>query len=79
MAATPGVVVEVRTLTDDSNEAINKIAVELMAGQADILIESTFVAWQNRAAQNLFADWYSIMVSDSRFNRGDYFTSVFVP
>jgi len=77
MHENPGVYIEVRTLANDPLGVHERIELELMSGQADILLDMSYTPWRTNAAQNFFADWLPIMHSDPRFNENDYFTNVF--
>jgi len=78
MDANPGVTILVCTLTDGSSlEAFDRINLEIMSGQADILIDSHVISWQSRAAQNAFTDWYPVITSDPRFCHTQFFTRIF--
>ena len=77
MWANPGVNIEIVNYGDDWAASIERMGIEMMAGIAPMLIDSTLVDYLNPATAMLLADWLPIMAAAPSFNEDDWFTNVF--
>jgi len=77
MDENPGVNVIINTLTTNIQDVHSRMNVELMAGQADILLDMSTVPWRTGRGRDLFVDWFPIITFDPRFDEDNYFMNVF--
>ena len=70
----PGVEIELIVLGYDFDTIRERIGVQLMAGEAPLLMNSNFVDMRNRG---LFVNWMPLIEAHPRFNDDEWFMDIF--
>ena len=70
----PGVEIEWAVLGTDFDAVRERMAVQLMAGEAPLLMNSNFVDMRNRS---FFVDWMPLIEAHPRFNDDEWFMDIF--
>jgi len=77
MEANPGVNIVIDNFGGFPSIYMEQAPVQLMAGVANDMLESSGFDHRNPSTQALLVDWFPLMLADPHFNEDDFFMNVF--